>query len=115
MLAIYAGYDAEVDIWHTEKGLFTGHDKPIYKIDYSFLVNRKLWIHCKNIEAFVNLSYDETLHLVYHSKDIALTTRGYLWTAPGLMLGARSIAVMPELAPGWDCHCCYGICSDYAT
>jgi len=46
---------------------------------------------------------------------ITLTTRGYLWTAPGLMLGARSIALMPELAPGWDCHCCYGICSDYAT
>jgi hypothetical protein len=113
MNAIYDGFDAEVDVWHTPDGLFLGHDKPQYRIDYSFLVNRHLWIHCKNNQAFVYLSQDDKLHLVIHNEGIALTTKGYLWTAPGCLLGKKSIAVMPELVNDWNISEACGVCSDY--
>ena len=135
MDVIHGGYDVEVDVWWGEKGLFLGHDIPKYKIDYCFLVNDRLWIHCKNIEAFVflilrkinkcfnihcknieafvYLSQDKKLHLFYHRDGIALTTKGYLWTAPGLLLDKRSIAVMPELVSEWDISRACGVCTDY--
>jgi hypothetical protein len=113
MNAIYDGFDVEIDVWWKDDGLYLGHDEPKYKIEYHYLVNKHLWIHCKNIESFVYLSQDSKLHLVYHMVDIALTTKGFLWTAPGLLLGHKSIAVMPELADGWDISMAYGVCTDY--
>ena len=113
MDVIHGGYDVEVDVWWGENGLFLGHDIPKYKIDYCFLVNDRLWIHCKNIEAFVYLSQDKKLHLFYHRDGIALTTKGYLWTAPGLLLDRQSIAVMPELVKEWDISLACGVCTDY--
>lgn len=110
---IYSGYDCEVDLWSIPDGLYLGHDKPVYKIDYWFLVNKHLWIHCKNFEAFVHLSKDDKLNLFYHTDGIALTTKGYLITTPGLLIGNKSIAMMPELVPGWDYRNAYGYCSDY--
>ena len=112
MLAMYAGYDAEVDLWWTPDGLFLGHDAPKYQIDYSFLVNPKLWIHCKNIEALTYLSFDDKLHLFFHKDDAVLTSKGFVWTAPGLLLWKKSIAVMPELAPEWDIRFAGGVCTD---
>jgi hypothetical protein len=113
MNTVYSGYDCEIDLWRTDNGLFLGHDIPKYKIDYHFLVNNHLWIHCKNIEAFVHLSQDKQLHLFYHTDGIAITTKGYLWTAPGLLLGYKSIAVMPEMIGEWDIKGAYGICTDH--
>lgn len=113
MKAIYEGFDAECDLWYTDNGYYLGHDKPIYKVEHYFLLNKHLWIHCKNIEAFVILSNDKDLHLVFHEEKIALTSKGYLWTAPGLFIGYNSIAVMPELAPGWDISNAKGICTDF--
>lgn len=113
MEVIYAGYDCEVDLWHLPEGLFLGHDKPFYKIDYWFLVNKNLWIHCKNYEAIVYLSKVKELNLFYHTEGIALTTKGFLITAPGLLTGEKSVAMMPELAKDWDFRNAYGICTDY--
>jgi len=113
MEVIYSGYDCEVDLWFTREGLFLGHDKPTYKIDYHFLVNKHLWVHCKNYDAFVNLSNDPHIHLFWHTDGIALTTKGYLWTAPGLIVGDKSIAVMPELNKGWNYPKAFDVCTDY--
>ena len=113
MDVIYAGYDCEIDLWYKSGGLYLGHDEPFYKIDYCFLVNKNLWIHCKNIEALVYLSVNDKLHLFYHTDGIALTTKGFLWTAPGLLIGSKSIAAMPELIENWNIKNAYGICTDY--
>jgi len=115
MNTLCMGFDVEVDVWHMPDNIYLGHDKPQYKIEFSFLVNKHLWIHCKNIEAMVYLHLygDENMNLFYHEEDIALTTRGYLWTAPGLLLSKKSIAVMPELAKGWDIKEAFGVCTDY--
>ncbi len=113
MDVVYAGYDVEVDVWHKDNGIYLGHDEAKYKIDYCFLVNNHLWLHCKNIEAFVYLSFNDKLHLFYHTDGIALTTKGFLWTAPGLLVEKKSIAVMPELVDNWDISLACGVCTDY--
>ena len=113
MDVIYDGFDVEVDVWRIPDGLYLGHDEPFYKIDYSFLINKHLWIHCKNEEAFVYLSQNPKLHVFYHNNGIALTSKGYLFTAPGSILGHKSIAVMPELFPNWDISLACGVCTDY--
>jgi hypothetical protein len=113
MNVIYSGYDVEIDIWSMFDGIFLGHDAPKYKVDYHFLVNKHLWIHCKNHEAIVYLYQDKKLNVFYHKEDITITSQGYLWTAPGLLLSKQSIAVMPELAKDWDFKSAYGVCTDY--
>lgn len=115
MEAMYHGYDCEVDLWETDDGYWLGHDAPKYKIDYHFFINRHLWIHCKNIEALVHLSYDDRLNLFYHNGGIASSTQGFILTAPGLLVSKKSIAIMPELAPNWDIKEAYGVCTDYVN
>ncbi len=61
-LCISKGYDVEIDVWYIDENFYLGHDKPIYKISFSYLLERKewLWIHCKNQDAlykFNNLGY----------------------------------------------------------
>jgi hypothetical protein len=113
MTAIDMGLDVEVDLWHLPKGLFLGHDEPKYKIDYSFLVNKHLWLHCKNAEALVFHFQDKQLNLFFHKDDVAITSQGYLWVAPGGLLGYRSIACMPELSDSWSIKDACGVCTDY--
>jgi len=113
MRAIYEGYDVEVDLWWESDGLYLGHDEPKYKIDYWFLVNKHLWIHCKNVEAVTCLSVDEQLHLFYHEGAVAYTSKGFLITEPGMLISYKSVACMPELKEGWDISYAYGVCTDY--
>ena len=37
----------------------------------------------------------------------------HIWTYPGKEIFGNSIAVMPEMVPGWDYSKAYGYCSDY--
>lgn len=113
MKAIYQGFDVEVDLWWKDNGLFLGHDEPKYKIDYWFLVNKHLWIHCKNIEAVTYLSSDDYLHLFYHEGKVAYTSKAFLITAPGEMTGFKSVACLPESVPDWNIKDAYAICTDY--
>ena len=50
--AIAEGYDVEIDVWDIDGTLYLGHDKPEYKIDQNYLLDRKdvLWCHAKNPE-----------------------------------------------------------------
>ena len=99
--AISKGFDVEIDLRLVNEQLFLGHDLPQYKIEFNWLNQRKayLWIHCKNFEAINFLSkIDNQLNFFFHeSDDVVLTSKGYLWTAPGGRVSSKSIAVMPEL------------------
>jgi hypothetical protein len=106
------GYDVEIDVWYVKNALYLGHDEPQYEIDYDFLRNPMLWIHCKNIEAMELLS-GKWLNAFAHQDGLIITPNGYLWTAPGLPITSRSIAVMPEMVPNWNIVLACGVCTDY--
>jgi hypothetical protein len=111
MCAIGKGYEVEVDVWYDE-GLYLGHDRPTYRVSHNFF-NRCMWLHCKNKEAFEYFSVIDRLNSFIHTDGVVKTTKGYLWTAPGILLKKNSIAVMPELVEGWDLHKAVGVCTDY--
>lgn len=112
MNVIYAGYDCEVDVWYTPEGFFLGHNRPKYKVDFCFFINKNLWVHCKNSEAMVYLR-DEKINSFYHSEGISYSSKGFLITAPGLEICNKSVAMMPELAPGWNIKEAYALCTDF--
>lgn len=115
-LAMSKGFDVEVDIWVIDDIIFLGHDKPQYRIDIDWLVNRlnKLWLHCKNINAIIFLKTCEyNFNYFWHESDvITLTSFGYIWSYPGYQPIKYSISVMPEIYSD-DLSQCIGICSDY--
>ncbi len=115
-LAIQKGYEVEVDVWYKGDMLWLGHDNPNYGIDFGFIKDRirKLWVHCKNIEAVVyfdECGYD--VNYFWHQEDtLTLTSQKYIWVYPGKQPIMNSIAVMPEINND-DFSKCLGICSDY--
>lgn len=122
--ALRQGYGVEIDVWYVHKKYWLGHDVPQYETTLEFLDGRpsnKIWIHTKNIEAAHELSQyweDEdgiTYNLFFHNNDdCVITTHGHIWTYPGkLLCGRRSVAVLPELAPGWDISNAGFVCSDF--
>lgn len=112
--ALSRGYDVEIDLWYDGKfGL--GHDKAEYQVDLNFLLNYKYWIHCKNIGALNELmGFRGSLNFFFHESDACvLTSGGYIWVYPGGEVSGNSVAVMPEMVPGWDYSGAYAVCSDY--
>ena len=110
--AVKMGYNVEMDVWHREKKWYLGHDEPQYKIDMTFLLNDFFWCHAKNVEVFKEM-LSRGIHCFWHQEDdVALTSRGYIWTYPGKKLTTKSICVSPEKQKikTFDCM---GICSDY--
>ena len=123
--AIRRGFDVEVDIWFEGSEFFLGHDKPITVVKIGWLesLSDKLWIHCKNVDAAVELSKSRSsLNFFIHDQDSAtLTSRGIIWTKPGSELLYKCIDVMPEtqilsLEEYGDIRgtAHYGVCTDYA-
>ncbi len=112
--ALQRGFDVEIDVhWH--RGHFTlGHDDPVYNVDRRFLAQPGLWCHAKNLEALQRLSQDSDIHCFWHQEDdVALTSRGFLWTYPGIALVEGAIAVLPEtVLPAAALQHCGGVCSD---
>ena len=109
------GYDVEIDVWY-DSGYWLGHDKPIYKIDESFLENNHIWCHAKNSEAMSMMNSNQNIHSFWHQKDdYTLTSNGFIWTYPGKELHTNSICVLPELGYLGNINQCYGICSDFIS
>jgi len=115
------GYDAEIDLRIVSGELMLGHDGPEHLIHVNFLKTfaEKLWIHCKNYEALYFLASNKEINFnfFYHSNDeYVMTSRGYIFTRPGGLVGPSSVMVMPEIT---DCYTerdikgCYAVCSDY--
>jgi len=114
--AISLGYDVEIDIWMVNDVFFLGHDEPQYKIEITWVDDRrnKLWVHCKNTEAmeFFN-KFNYNINYFWHQNDnIILTSKKFLWVHPGKQPINNSIAVLPELYND-NIKKCIGICSDF--
>jgi hypothetical protein len=107
--ALDRGYDAEVDVWF-KSGWWLGHDAPQYEIDFSFLQQPDLWIHCKNYEALKKL-IPSGLNFFYHTdEDYALTSKLFIWAYPGKPGNDHTICVMPDRHTIVDGFA--GVCSD---
>ena len=109
--ALKLGYDVEIDVWSVDKQFYLGHNEPQYKIERSFLQNKKLWCHAKNIEAFYRM-IDDKIHCFFHDKDkVALTSRGYFWSSSENKMTSKSICVMPPNSTDLPKNIA-GVCSD---
>lgn len=113
-LALDEGYDVEVDIWFKDNLWYLGHDSPQHIIEYSYLINPRFWIHCKNYDAMKQLIYlNSDINFFYHSTDpYTLTSKGFIWAYPNQFGSYKTIAVLPELYHT-DVTKFEGICSDY--
>tara|TARA_R100001082_G_C4239094_1_gene106580 strand:- start:88 stop:516 length:429 start_codon:yes stop_codon:yes gene_type:complete len=110
--ALKLGYDVEIDVWSIDRVFYLGHDKPQYEVSRWFLHNEKLWCHAKNIEAFYRMVDDKKIHSFSHDKDeVALTTKGYLWSHYKEQMTKKSISVIPP--KNHSVTDVAGICSDY--
>jgi hypothetical protein len=115
-LAIFKGYDVEIDVWYVDGVLYLGHDKPQYGVDLRWFRDRitKLWIHCKNIDSIIffrECQYE--FNYFWHETDtVTLTSLNHIWAYPGKQPIEKSISVMPEINND-DITKCIGICSDY--
>jgi hypothetical protein len=87
--ALTLGYDAEIDVWCLNGGKwYLGHDGGpggiTYEIPFSFLLQKGLWIHCKNYLALYELSKlvgtKDCPNFFWHEEDSwTLTSHGYIW------------------------------------
>ena len=116
--AIQQGLDVEVDVWFYNRKWYLGHDNPTYLIDFKFFENwsDKLWVHCKNIEAVVELRpYADRINFFWHEADkYTLTSRGFIMVCPNSPVPDKGGAVMmPEWYPQWDIRKTEYVCSDY--
>ena len=110
--ALLMGFDVEVDIWHVNGAFYLGHDKPLYKVNKSFLLNPKLWCHAKNSNAIYELSKTKA-HYFWHQKDdYTLTSKGFIWVYPNKKFFKNSIIVLKKKTDKLPKNC-YGVCSDY--
>lgn len=110
-LALELGYQVEIDVWFKDNKFYLGHDEPQYEVSRTFLTNRKLWCHAKNVTALQEMmNYD--IHYFWHEEDtLTLTSKNYIWVYPGKQPIKDSIAVMPEIYND-DVSQCLGVCSD---
>ena len=106
------GYDVEVDVWFLNVKFYLEHDEALYATNKLFLSNPRLWVHCKNVEAILELKHSK-VHYFWHENDtITLTSQEFIWAYPGKQPIKNSIAVLPELNND-NIDNCIGICSDY--
>lgn len=113
--AIEYGFDVEIDVWKIEKNLFLGHDFGINLVNVEWMENNKnkLWIHCKNLEAFKFLDSEYDFNLFVHDDEpVVITTKGYRWYYPGND-SSGGICVLPEKFNKSIPNKTIGICTDY--
>ena len=124
LAALGQGFDAEIDVWYQQGQYFLGHDKPLYPVDWQWLSQPNLWIHCKNLPAFFDMRSRTVIHnYFWHETDsVVLTSRGNIWTYFGKLEteNPESICVMPEQSYNWDqiikivnSTAWMGVCTDY--
>lgn len=118
-LTLSKGIDCEIDVWKIKNEWFLGHDRPDYKVDGKFLDQPGLWLHCKNLDALLDLTGSLKHNFFWHQEDdFTLTSQHYIWTYPGKELTRNSIAVQPEAKDDWwiwtkQCKDIAGVCTKY--
>jgi len=107
------GVECEIDVWKIQDTFYLGHDSPEHEVDFSFLTQKGLWCHAKNLEV-LSAMLKQNINCFWHQNDdFTLTSSGYIWTYPNKSVLANSIIVDND--PNWKekNYQCYGICSDY--
>jgi len=113
-VALYHGFDVEIDVWYRNNNWYLGHDKPQYFIDEPFLENKKLWCHAKNLDALNLMIKNKKIHCFWHQNDdFTLTSKNYIWTYPNKDAGSNSIIVLKNSKDKIPKKC-FGICTDFA-
>ena len=106
------GFNVEVDVWSKGSDFFLGHDKPEHQVSEMFLRHGSIWCHAKDIKTFYKL-IDIGAHCFSHNQDeVALTTKGYLWSSYENQMTDKSICVMPPSSRDLPKNIA-GVCSDY--
>lgn len=118
LAALEKGYDVEVDLHVVDKKFYLGHDKPQYLIEPEFLMNQKIWVHCKNSEALRAMSEQNLCHYFWHQSDAyTITSKGFIWTYvwATLIPNQYSVCVLPEMSGRVkkDLLNCAGVCTDF--
>ena len=107
-----AGYDVEIDIWCIRTQTYTGHDRPLYRVETSLFVPNRTWLHLKN-SAAVKMYAVSDFHYFYHDRDAyTITSKGFLWVYKTPLV-KKCICVLPEDGVSGKIEQCYGICTDY--
>ena len=110
--ALGQGFDVEIDVWFKNGKWYLGHDKPNHKINESFLENKKLWCHAKNLDALNLMLKNNKIHCFWHQNDdFTLTSKNYIWTYPYKDTRDNSIIVLikKQKIPKKT----FGICTDF--
>jgi hypothetical protein len=116
--ALDKGYNIEFDVRYIDGRFYLGHDEPQYFVDYSFLQGEKKWVHCKNIEALMELHDDASVHCFWHDNDqYTLTNKLYVWGRVGEPCRQGAICSLPEYSEHkytlQELDTATGICSDF--
>tara|TARA_R110000744_G_scaffold311029_2_gene418640 strand:+ start:5888 stop:6340 length:453 start_codon:yes stop_codon:yes gene_type:complete len=110
--ALDAGYEVEIDVWYQSGRWYLGHDEPQHQVELSYLKNKKLWCHAKNIEALRRM-LGEDIHCFWHqTDDVTLTSRGFIWTYPEKPLTNVSVCILTKRDSEIPKKS-FAICSDY--
>lgn len=103
-------FEVEVDVWFIDDSWFLGHDKPQYPVDLDFF-DKRMWLHCKNIEAFSKLSENRELNYFWHENDKAtITSFGVPWCNFGTYINSGITVVFEHKL---NLPKCFGVCTDY--
>ncbi|MEY4371014.1 MAG: Paramecium bursaria Chlorella virus [Pseudomonadota bacterium] len=104
----------EIDVWFKNGLLLLGHDKPEYIIKGTFLKNKGLWCHAKNLSALEYMLKNNIQNSFWHQEDdFTITSSGYIWTYPNKSITSQSIIV--DLNKNWKTknYNCFGVCVDF--
>ena len=88
--ALKLGYDVEIDVWYINGEWILSHDNPhnkhattfVHKVNFDFITKPKLWLHCKNIEAMINLYTSGTNYFWHENDKYTITSEGHIWCFP---------------------------------
>jgi hypothetical protein len=109
--ALLYNFDCEVDVWKIDNKFFLGHDCPEYEIKREFLLQGGLWIHCKNLDALIDLR--ESANAFFHDRDdYTLTSKNIIWVYPGKK--AIKDCVLVNNTQSDLPKDIYGVCTDWA-
>ena len=103
-------FEVEVDVWFVNDSWFLGHDKPQYLVDLNFF-NQRMWLHCKNMEAFSELSKTDGLNYFWHENDkVTITSLGVPWCNLGTYIDSGITVIFEHKS---NLPKCLGVCTDY--
>jgi hypothetical protein len=112
--ALDAGFDAEVDVWSVNGNYILGHDSPDFFVKESYLEDKRLWCHAKNLEALKRMLLNKKIHCFWHgTDDYTITSKGHIWTYPDKDTTSNSVMVVTGNKIKESYKKTYGICGDY--